>query len=241
MPNIKWFAPTRAASVASRNCSSRRTALQTKNGLQSKSHLSSPVSPTNFLIPTQPVLLVLFAVAAAAADKHPHPAPAPAPYRPPQPAYPAPAPAPYRPPAPHYPAPAPYAPPPPALHVPHRNCSVQFEKSQAEMCVPTVSTDCHVEHIHVQMPVEDEKCITVTTTSCTADVRTEEVEICVYKYEKKDIETQATTVDVKYAKRCDTSYASVCKPVKKYGGYGKPEEVLQGGAAGDVLQHASGT
>ena len=39
-----------------------------------------------------------------------------------------------------------------------------------------------------------------------------------YVYEKKDIDTEAKIVDVKYTKRCDTNYISVCK--RKQSGYG---------------------
>lgn len=147
-------------------------------------------------------LFVLLASSAVLADKHPAPA--------------------YG-----HPAPAPYHPPAPKLHVPERNCTVNFEKSKAEMCVPTVQTQCTTEDVTISMPKEEEKCITVTTTSCKADVTTREVETCVYEYEKKDIEADAKTVDVKYTKRCDTEYASVCKQVKAKYGYGKPEEVCK--------------
>ena len=95
------------------------------------------------------------------------------------------------------------------------------------MCVPTVKTECQEEEVTINMPKEEEKCITVTTTSCKADVKTTEVETCVYEYEKKDIEADAKTIDVKYTKRCDTEYASVCKNVKPKYGYGKAEEVCK--------------
>ena len=57
-------------------------------------------------------------------------------------------------------------------------------------------------------------------------VKTEEIEICVYVYEKVEKEAKAKVADVKYTKRCDTNYVSVCKPKKpKYGSsYDEPEE-----------------
>ena len=46
-----------------------------------------------------------------------------------------------------------------------------------------------------------------------------------YVYEKKDVDAEAKIVDVKYTKRCDTNYISVCK--KKEPTYGYPQHEKQ--------------
>ena len=53
------------------------------------------------------------------------------------------------------------------------------------------------------------------------------MEICVYVYEKKESQAQAKIADVKYTKRCDTDYVSVCKTVKPAYGYEKPKQVCK--------------
>ncbi len=87
----------------------------------------------------------------------------------------------YPPPAPQYPQPQPQYPPPapkyppkpqPSYHVPERNCSVDFEKSVAELCVPTLKTACGTEEITFKEPVEEEKCINIPMVDCRAEVGT---------------------------------------------------------------------
>lgn len=118
----------------------------------------------------------------------------------------------------------------PSLDIPTRNCSVDFVKQESEVCVPTLQTECTSEEVVTKAPVETEKCFTVTATNCRASVRSEEVEFCVYVYERHEVEAEAKTPDVKYMKRCDTDYVKMCQSVapSKYE-YGKQhaKEVCQ--------------
>lgn len=59
----------------------------------------------------------------------------------------------------------------------------------------------------------------------------EELELCVYVYEKKDKEAKAKVVDVKYTKRCDTTYVEVCEPKPRSApsGYGNGNGAGEGG------------
>ena len=50
-----------------------------------------------------------------------------------------------------------------------------------------METTCKAEEVEIKAPVQTEKCLTITTTNCEAEVKNEEVEICVYVYEKKEI------------------------------------------------------
>eukprot|EP00095_Tigriopus_kingsejongensis_P006319 maker-scaffold61_size441589-snap-gene-3.35 protein:Tk06319 transcript:maker-scaffold61_size441589-snap-gene-3.35-mRNA-1 annotation:"hypothetical protein" len=117
----------------------------------------------------------------------------------------------------------PYEPPQPSYHVPERNCSVEFEKAEAEICVPTLETGCEEKEVTLKAPIEKEQCFTITTTECNAEVSEEEVKICVYVYEKEEKQTTAKIADVKYTKRCDSNYINVCQPKPSYG-YNKEEE-----------------
>lgn len=47
---------------------------------------------------------------------------------------------------------------------------MDFEKSETELCVPTLETQCSKEEVTLMVPKEAEKCITVTTTNCKAEV-----------------------------------------------------------------------
>lgn len=106
---------------------------------------------------------------------------------------------------------------------------MEFVKNKTEICVPTLQTDCNPVEVTLMAPKKEEKCITVTTTNCHAEVEEKEIELCVYVYEKKDIEAKAKVADVKYTKKCDTTYVEVCEPKpypppKPKNGYGQPEE-----------------
>lgn len=122
----------------------------------------------------------------------------------------------------------PYQPPPqPSYHVPERNCSVEYEKSEAEICVPTLETGCEPKEVTLKAPIEKEQCFTITTTECSAEITEEEIKICVYVYEKEEKQATAKVADVKYTKRCDSSYINVCKPKPSYGYNKETEEVCK--------------
>ena len=116
-------------------------------------------SPFSFQVFLCLAVMVAAAAADATADRpHPHP-PHPSP-----PKYPPP------PPPKYHPAP-PASHPKTDYHIPDRNCSVDFEKSVAELCVPTLKTACGTEDITFKEPVEEEKCIDIPMVHCKAEVR----------------------------------------------------------------------
>ena len=111
----------------------------------------------------------LFAVlamgAAAMADNPPAPsygAPAPAA------SYGAPAP------SPSYGQPAPSYNPVPTYGAPKaaskRNCTIDFESAQVEVCVPTLDRKCENEDVVIKAPKNEEKCFEVTSTECVVMV-----------------------------------------------------------------------
>ena len=67
----------------------------------------------------------------------------------------------------------PYGPPQASnnYHVRDRNCKVEFEEAETELCVPTLETKCSKEQVKFMVPEEAEKCITVTITNCKAEVQ----------------------------------------------------------------------
>ena len=56
-------------------------------------------------------------------------------------------------------------------------------------------------------------------------MKTETVELCTYSYENTTVQANAKIVDVKYTKRCDTEYTSVCQDVKPKHKYDKTKKI----------------
>ena len=68
-------------------------------------------------------------------------------------------------------------------------------------------------------------CVTVRTTKCETTTDTEEIDICNYEYDHKELEAMVKVADVKYTKSCDTKYIEKCREVTRKKGYGKTEKV----------------
>jgi len=145
-------------------------------------------------------------------------APTPAPtYHEPAPAYHAPAPT-YHAPAPAYHAPAPaYHAPAPTYHAPE--CSVEDEVLSAEVCTPSLATNCAKVSLAKLDIVKKEQCVSVSRTVCTESSVKIDNEICTYSYSPKTVKTTGKTVEVSFHKECQKNVVSVCEPAG-YGGYG---------------------
>ena len=57
--------------------------------------------------------------------------------------------------------------------------------------MPTLAVTCDAEDVTVKKRADTEKCITVTNTYCKAEVKAEEIELCTYEYDRKDIDAVA--------------------------------------------------
>lgn len=55
-----------------------------------------------------------------------------------------------------------YQPQPPPE--PEKNCTVEFVKNKTEVCVPRLDTKCEEVQVKVKAPVNEVKCIDVTST-----------------------------------------------------------------------------
>jgi len=153
-----------------------------------------------------------------------YPKPTPAPSYPTEPAYstaPAPAPS-YSTSQPSYPAPAPsyqqHSQPqyqqPSHYKQPTHNCTVENEKIYAEVCTPTFVPRCEPVTLKGTKIAEGEKCLSITRTVCAQTTEETTVMLCSIKYESKPSTAQATTIEVGFAKECNTQMVTVCEPQK---------------------------
>merc|ERR1739842_207307 len=101
---------------------------------------------------------------------------------------------------------------------PKHNCSVLDVVEPAEVCTPTIVTECAPVDLAIKIVVEKEQCYDVTRTVCTESIEEIDNEICTYSYQKKEEVTTAKTVEVSFEKQCDTQMATVCQPAQY--GYG---------------------
>jgi len=140
--------------------------------------------------------------------------PAPAYHQPAYPAHPAPA---YHQPAPYHPQPAYHG-----YEHPKHNCSVQDVVEAAEVCTPTLVTECNPVELSRKNVIDKEQCYIVTRTVCTESIEEIDNEVCTYSYQPKTEATNAKTVEVSFEKQCETQMVTVCQPTPGYGhgGYG---------------------
>jgi len=102
---------------------------------------------------------------------------------------------------------------------PKHNCSVQDVVEPAEVCTPTIVTECNDVDLPIKIIVDKEFCYTVTRTVCTESIDEIDNEVCSYSYQPKEEVTTGKTVEVTFAKECETQMVTVCQPAQ-YGGYG---------------------
>ena len=105
---------------------------------------------------------------------------------------------------------------------PKHNCSVLDVVEPAEVCTPTIVTNCAPVDLAIKIIVEKEQCYDVTRTVCTESIEEIDNEICTYSYQKKEEVTTAKTVEVSFEKQCDVQMVTVCQPAQYgYGHHGK--------------------
>merc|ERR1712106_1102220 len=132
----------------------------------------------------------------------------------------------YPPPAYHQPAPyhqpTPYHQPAPAYGYEHpkHNCSVQDVVENAEVCTPTLVTECSPIELSRKNVIDIEQCYPVTRTVCSESVEEIDNEICTYSYQPKTEPTTAKTVEVTFKKECETQMVTVCQPQPQGYGHG---------------------
>ena len=127
-------------------------------------------------------------------------------------------------------APAPYA---PAHHAPayggyggygyeapKHNCSVLDVVETAEVCTPTIVTECNPVALPIKIIVDIDFTYTVTRTVCTESIEVVPQEVCTYSYDQTTEDTTAKTVEVTFEKIVDVQMVTVCQPGHGYGGYG---------------------
>jgi len=129
----------------------------------------------------------------------------------------------------HYPALSPY-------EKSKHNCSVDEIIQEANVCTPDLETQCVDESTTIKIVASKSQCYTTTRTVCTISDEDIDNEICQYKYQNRIEKTKAKSVEIEFAKECDTQMVTVCEPA----GYGpKPAPSLLYGYArhGHVSEH----
>jgi len=103
---------------------------------------------------------------------------------------------------------------------PKHNCSVLDVVETAEVCTPTIVTECNPVALPIKIIVDVDFTYTVTRTVCTESIDVIPQEVCTYSYDQKTEDTTAKTVEVTFEKQTDVQMVTVCQPGHGYGGYG---------------------
>merc|ERR1712128_161099 len=126
----------------------------------------------------------------------------------------------------HQPQPAYHQPQPSyGYEHPKHNCSVQDVVEAAEVCTPTLVTECNPVELTRKNVIDREQCYIGTRTVCSESIEEIDNEVCTYSYQPKTETTTAKTVEVSFEKKCETQMVTVCQP-QQYGyghghGYGE--------------------
>jgi len=126
----------------------------------------------------------------------------------------------------HPPAPAAYHAPLPQLHGQAPNygdkCSLDYVEEPAEVCVPTLETNCDQEdggngvELH-----QDEECYDVVRTICVERHNVLDNEVCAYSYNLRPVTAEAKLVEAHWEKVCHQE--SIClNPHHAQSSYGPP-------------------
>jgi len=82
-------------------------------------------------------------------------------------------------------------------------CSIDYKEEYAEICTPTLETDCKKESVPNGLRLTEEyKCYPVVRTVCTEHEDIDLVEVCAVAYSLEEVPAVATLVDVKWEKDC---------------------------------------
>lgn len=98
-------------------------------------------------------------------------------------------------------------------NTPDRNCTVEKEEIESELCIPTLETACSEVNVTLMVPEEKNECVMVTRTVCKSSIEDLNVDVCSYSYTTEDVQATAKVADVKYSKRCETTLVSKCNQV----------------------------
>merc|ERR1711997_161125 len=102
---------------------------------------------------------------------------------------------------------------------PKHNCSVVDVTEAAQVCTPTIATECADVELAIKIIVAKEQCYPVVRTVCTESIEVIPQEVCTYTYAPQDEATIAKTVEVSFVKETKTQMVTVCQPGYG-GGYG---------------------
>merc|ERR1712098_428583 len=114
-----------------------------------------------------------------------------------------------------------------AAHGPATNygekCSLDYVEESAEVCVPTLETNCDQEdggngvELH-----QDEKCHDVVRTVCVERHDVIDNEVCAYSYQLKPVVSEAKLVEAHWEKVCHEEVICLNPPHQPSSAYGAP-------------------
>jgi len=82
-------------------------------------------------------------------------------------------------------------------------CSLDYVEKYAEVCVPTLETDCGHEKVPNGIRITEEyDCYPVTRTICTEHEEIELTDVCAVSYTLQEVASYASLVDIKWEKKC---------------------------------------
>lgn len=116
---------------------------------------------------------------------------------------------------------------------PKQNCTVVDEMLMADICTPGLfihhiefvkstikrnqtivfldfETECFSETVTTKRVVEVDHCVTLNITNCKVTEEPVSSEVCTYEYNKKEEQSSAKTVVVKFEKKCRKQKVTVC-------------------------------
>jgi len=100
-------------------------------------------------------------------------------------------------------------------------CRIEEVKVTAEICTPTVSKDCKTMRLKTKNLKNKRECLKIIKTVCTEREEEEDNEVCYFEYNTEQESTDASTVEVEYQIRCESTSQEYCPPKQGYGqGYG---------------------
>ena len=94
---------------------------------------------------------------------------------------------------------------------------IQFHLWNIKVCTPTIEKDCHKVRVKSRSIETRESCVEVVRTVCEESEEVVDNEVCYYVYNKESLDTEASTVEVEYAVKCEEETVNTCPPQSGYG------------------------
>ena len=106
-------------------------------------------------------------------------------------------------------------------HVTSNQCQLDYVDSEAEVCVPTFSTQCDKEEVAGGVVIKHyDECHDITRTVCTETQDIEDMEVCAWSMASLNVEAEAKLVEAVWEETCHD--IEECVPAPTRHGYHAP-------------------